>query len=110
MLKINGLQPVEIGGKVLTPNVNTEARLRIQASGYKTAAESESTDALIADCFGEDAEFVKATLQTAPLQEKQILRAYLISGERGVQMIEAAIQQAVAESLKAANIGGQENA
>lgn len=100
-LKFDGIQPVCFGGRDCMPKTNTELRLRLQGISFKTDAETEKADKIIAECFPDDQEYVEKFLNNEMTPyEKQELRAYLVSGPSAIRMINKAISDAMAEATK----------
>lgn len=83
-LSFKGIDPVEFGGKVCEPSINTETKMRL-ASIEKYDTES---DAILASAFPEDEAYVKDFLTNKmTVFEKVKLHAYLMGGEEMVKTV-----------------------
>lgn len=83
-------QSVEIDGVAYIPNVTTELRLRLSGDEMKFDTEEASARAynVIAECFGDKKEEVRALLPKISTFDLQLMRAYLLGGDRAVKIIE----------------------
>lgn len=82
-LSLNGIEPVKIKGKICTPKLDAETRLRL--AEIKTY--DRSTDLVLASAFPDDEEYVRKFLEEAPAVEKEILHAYLVGGETAASSV-----------------------
>lgn len=98
-LSLNGIQAVAMGGKDCLPNkLNTEMNLRLQNLSFKTETDTQNANEVLADCFPKDREYVLDFLTNkATLLEKEMLRNYLIGGDRAVQAIDSNMNNLVSK-------------
>lgn len=96
-LTFKGLEPVQFGDKLCTPEVDAEARLRL---GRLEGLESDKAVKTLAACFPDDeafvAEFITEKMGT---NDRQYLQAYLIGGERAVAQIERTLERYMDEAV-----------
>ena len=103
-LKFDGIQPVTFGGRDCMPKTNTEQRLRLQGLKFATDADNQKSNEILADCFPNDKEYVQEFLQTQMTPfEKNELRAYLITGPRGIRLIDESVANAINKGIEEAN-------
>lgn len=105
MLHFNGLEPIDFKGKMCTPKVDTEARLRLNTIKFGTESEVKEADEVLGSCFTEQyaKDFIREKLSP---DDKEVLRTYLVGGETGLNRlnditsgaVEHYITQAVKES------------
>lgn len=99
-LTLNGIEPVEIKGRLCTPKIDAETRMRLgEVTTYDRA-----TDLLLASAFADDESYVREYLENAPVIEKEILHAYLVGGEPAVKAVmqgfEDNMKKVMAEALE----------
>lgn len=95
-LQFNKLQPVGFGDKEVAPEVTTEVKLRLQNQKGDTEEGLKAMIDLIASCFGAEAEFVKDFMnKNMSILDVYRLQAYLVGGEKMVEMVEANMQTAI---------------
>ena len=101
MLHFNGLEPIDFKGKECTPEVDTEARLRLNTIKFGTEAEIKEADEVLASCFKDQyaKDFIKEKLSP---DDKEILRTYLASGETGLNRLNDITNGAVDKFVKRA--------
>lgn len=78
---------VEIDGVAYIPQITTEARMRLGDLSFTTEEGTNTAYDVIASCFGDKKEEVRGLLPKIPPLEIQMLRAYLLGGEKAVDLI-----------------------
>lgn len=99
MLHFNGLEPIDFRGKLCTPKVDTEARLRLNVIKFGTEAEIREADEVLASCFDEQyaKKFIKEKLSP---DDKEVLRTYLVGGETGLNRLNDITSGAINKFIK----------
>ena len=96
-LTFKGLEPVQFGDKLCTPEVNAEQRLRL---GKIEDVNSEKAKNILASCFPNDEAYVTEFIgEKMGTNDKQILQAYLLGGERAVAQIEKTLDKFMDEAV-----------
>lgn len=86
--KVSTKSSVEFNGKEFIPEVTTELRIRIGEISFQTEEDSKKADKVLSECFPGNENEVLALLPKVSIYEKQLLRAYLVGGDRAVEAIE----------------------
>lgn len=93
--KKNSAEAIAFGDLVATPNVDIEARLRIQGLQMGNANEIKEAILVISECFGdkkdEVAEFLSKDMTVLDLAK---LKAYLVGGDDMVERVNSAMDGA----------------
>ena len=98
-LSFSGLEPVAFGGKVCTPKINAELKLRLQ----NIKQYNEETDKIMAAAFPDDEAYVLTFLnEKMVVTEKEILHAYLVGGESMVEIAREEIRKRTGEAFEEA--------
>lgn len=96
--KKNTAEAIQFGDLVVTPKVDIEARLRIQALQMGNANEVKEAILVISECFGdkkdEVAEFLSKDMTVLDLAK---LKAYLVGGNDMVERVDSAMESALKE-------------
>lgn len=83
-LSFSGLEPVKFGGKICTPKINTELKLRLS----QLRRLDDEGDDILASAFPEDEAYVRDFLKNRmTILEKQTLQAYLLGSEQAVSLL-----------------------
>lgn len=91
-LRFSGIQPVEFCGRDCKPRtLTTGDRLRLQEIDWKTEDDAREADEILAGCFEEDDQaFVLDFLsQHMTPTDKNILKSYLLEGEKAIAMLDS---------------------
>lgn len=112
-LKFAGIQPVSFNDHDCMPKLDTSKRLRLERIKFTTDAESAKADEVLASCFPDDEEYVLDFLSNKmTTADKQILRSYLLQGEKAIAMLDRSAdifaEKTVEEALKASQEAGNE--
>lgn len=89
-LKFSGIRPVAFGERECTPRkLNTGDRLRLNRIEFKSDADIEEADKVLAGCFIEsDQDYVAEFLKVMAPNDKNILKSYLLNGEKAIAMLD----------------------
>lgn len=99
MLHFNGLEPIDFKGKMCEPKVDTEARLRLNVIKFGTETEIKEADEVLSSCFDEQyaKDFIRNKLSP---DDKEVLRAYLVGGETGLNRLNDITSGAISKFIK----------
>ena len=94
MLHFNGIEPIDFGGKQCEVKMDAEKRLRLSATRFDTEENVRNADEVLASCFEDDyaKEFIRTKLS---VDDKVVIRTYLLSGETGLNRLSRATDDAV---------------
>lgn len=103
-LTFNGIEPVGFGPegrrKICTPKMNAELRLRVANLQFKTDADIERANSILAECFPDDRDFVFDFLTNEMTAfDKEILQTFLLNGVRAVEQIQNSIDNGVKQII-----------
>lgn len=102
-LKFAGIQPVSFNDRDCMPKLDTSKRLRLERIKFTTDAESAEADKVLASCFPDDEDFVLDFLSNKmTTADKQILRSYLLQGEKAIAMLDRSADKFAEETVKEA--------
>lgn len=102
-LKFAGIEPVEFGGKICTPRIDADKRLRLTQLKFNTEADADKANKVIASCFPDDEEFVEDFLKNQITDsDRQVLALYLRGGQRALDAYEKAVNDLMAEAMEKA--------
>lgn len=82
-------QSVEINGVAYTPVITTELRMRLGSEmDFTTEENSKKAYEILAECFGDKKDEVKELLPKITSFDLQLMRAYLLGGDRLVETVQ----------------------
>lgn len=91
MLHFNGLEPIEFKGHMCEPKLDTEKKLRLNNIKFDTVEQTREADEILASCF--DDEFAKSFIrEKLSIDDKLVLKTYLVSGETGLNRLSQATE------------------
>lgn len=101
MLHFNGLEPIDLKGKLCEPKIDAEKKLRLANAKFGTTEQIREADEILASCFDEDfaKTFIREKLST---DDKVVLRTYLVSGETGLNRLSKASDGAIEKYIQRA--------
>lgn len=89
MLHFNGLEPVDFKGHMCEPKIDAEKKLRLGKLQFETVEQIREADDVLASCF--DDEFAKTFIrEKLSIDDKMVLKTYLVSGETGLNRLSKA--------------------
>lgn len=94
MLHFNGLEPIDFKGHLCEPKIDAEKKLRLNNIKFDTAEQIQEADYILASCF-ED-EFAKSFIrEKLSIDDKVVLKTYLVGGETGLNRLSKATDGAI---------------
>lgn len=104
------IEPVKFGDFEAVPKMTAEAQLRLSQLKISPENLDEAAKA-IAECFGENAEKVEEILRANRLtMEYQRLQAYLLQGQKGLELIDKLLEESINDNLeKALKVAQEDN-
>lgn len=86
---------VNFDDKEFTPEIDTETRMRLGEVKFDTEANLQEAYEVIAGCFPKNKKEILSYLPKITLFEVQELRAYLLGGEKAVQVIDDELARSI---------------
>lgn len=94
MLHFNGLEPIDFKGHLCEPKIDAEKKLRLGNTKFETMEQIREADDILASCF-ED-EFARTFIrEKLSVDDKVVLKTYLVNGETGLNRLSKATDGAV---------------
>lgn len=82
-------QSVEIDGVAYIPEITTELKMRLgNEMNFDTEENSKKSYKILAECFGDKKDEVLELLPKIPSFDLQLMRAYLLGGDRLVETVQ----------------------
>ena len=105
MLHFNGLEPIDFKGKFCEPKLDTEKKLRLANIKFETEEQVREANDVLASCFDDDyaKNFIREKLS---VDDKIVLRTYLVNGETGLNRLSKATDGAIEKYIDRA-LGGE---
>lgn len=103
MLHFNGLEPIEFKGHICEPKIDAEKKLRLQNISFETVEKTREADDALVSCFEDEfaRNFIREKLS---VDDKLVLKTYLVSGETGLNRLskatDGAIEKYIARALE----------
>lgn len=98
MLHFQGLEPIDFKGHICEPKIDAEKKLRLTKIKFDTLEDISEADDLLASCF-ED-EFAKTFIRDKlSVDDKVILKTYLVNGETGLNNLSKATDGVVEQYI-----------
>lgn len=92
------LEAINFGGMVLTPKIDMEKRLRLKQADLKTADGIRETMTIIAECFDDKADDVRAFIdENLSLIDIAQLQVYLIGGQKMLDTVNKKLEEGMDE-------------
>lgn len=89
MLHFNGLEPIDFKGHMCEPKIDAEKKLRLSKIQFETMEQVREADEVLTSCF--DDEFAKNFIrEKLSVDDKMVLKTYLVSGETGLNRLSKA--------------------
>lgn len=109
-LIFSGMVPVKFGERDCTPRkLNTGDRLRLQRIKFDSDANIAEADEQLAKSFVEDdQDYVREFLDKMTPTDKNLLKSYLLEGEKAIAMLDRVVDKAVENAAQ--NTQPQEDA
>lgn len=93
----NKLEAIDFGGMVLTPQIDIEKRLRLQQADLKTPDGIRETMTIIAECFGDKMDEVRAFMnENMSLVDIAQLQVYLVGGQKMLDTVNKKLEEGAA--------------
>lgn len=97
-LELKTIQPIKIDDVDCKPYLTAELRLRLGEIKQMVSEEDRAKAiATLGSCFPENSEYVREKLEQMTVMDLQLLQAYLLAGQNGVDTVLDGIKEAMSK-------------
>lgn len=102
-LKIQGIEPVELGERKCKPQMDADKRLRLSQLKFKTKQDLTKAAEVIASCFPSDKEYAEEFLKNyAGPTDMQLVALYLQGGQKALDIYQSTYDRLMDEAIQKA--------